>query len=207
MTSTSQTDPSDNATDSASVNEAQSETGTRSVPLEALAASRQKARTAEQELAEVKAELARLKESAGAAPAQTPTEIQELSKQLAVIQRREQMRDLSRDLGLPDVKQAEAVATVMAKNSDLTPAEAMELARKRQPDLFNDLGQPAFDPGMHGSLRPTSGGHLPVESDRTQRLEAITKAQGFRKEALVNNYLGGVAARLLGLPHNKIPLQ
>jgi hypothetical protein len=210
MTSTSQ-DPSVKG-DSGSSPEKQPETPkeTRQVPLDALAEARQKARAAEERIAAMEAELARLKTpQQPAAAAQPQSEIEKIGRQLQEMQHKERVRELTVELGLADDKQAAYVAELHGKYPDLTPTEAFELAAKRKPDMFKEMGQPGFDPRIHGSTRPRAG--VPPEpkpSDRAKRIEAMKKATGSDKHKLLNNYVGGLAAQALGWgkDHKKSPI-
>ncbi|MFN7609633.1 MAG: hypothetical protein ACK5QX_01645 [bacterium] len=181
----------------------------RQVPLDALAEARQKARAAEERAKELESEVARLKGSGAPAAAQPQSEIERIGKTLADMQRNERIRNMAVELALPDVKQAEVVASLIDKNADLTPVEALEIAAKRQPDLFKDRGQSGYDPRIHGSQRPTSVPNQPAStSDRQERLSAMKKMTGTDKARYVNNYVGGIAAKAMGWDsiHQKIPL-
>jgi hypothetical protein len=181
----------------------------RQVPLDALAEARQKARAAEDKTKELEQELARLKGTGAAAAAQPQSEIERIGKTLADMQRIERVRNMTVELGLADTKQAEVVASLIDKNADLTPVEALEIAAKRQPDLFKDRGQSGYDPRIHGSLRPTSVQNpQPSATDRQARLDAMKKMTGTDKARYVNNYVGGLAARAMGWDkdHQKLPL-
>lgn len=181
----------------------------RQVPLDALAEARQKARAAEDKAKELESELARLKGTGAAAAAQPQSEIERIGKTLADMQRNERIRNMAVELGLADTKQAELVAALIDKNADLTPVEALEIAAKRQPDLFKDRGQSGYDPRIHGSLRPTSvSTPQPSASDRQDRINAMKKMTGTDKQRYVNNYVGGLAAKAMGWDkdHQKLPL-
>lgn len=175
-------------------------TETRQVPIDALAASRQKARTAEDRVAELEARLAQLEPKVGAASAQAPVDV-EARKTLDEIRTERRQQKLAAELGLPEQKQVAIVAALLDKNADLTPIEALEIAAKRQPDVFKDRGQPGFDPSVHGSLRPTPGGTPKTEQafDSQAWKEKVMKLPGRERERAVNNFIGGIAANALGL--------
>ncbi len=201
MTSTSQADPAKAGSGSEpESNPAEAKKDSRQVPLDALAEARQKARAAEEERDQLKTRLAALEQSeAGKASAQPQPEVSQLAKQLAELQHEGRLRKLTQELGLSDEKQADAVSKIIAKSGDLTPAEALEIASKRQPDLFKDRGSQGFDPRTHGSLRPTSGLQPePKQSDKQKRLDAIKNASGTDQKALLDNYVGRIAARAMG---------
>ncbi len=210
MTSTSQDQNPAKAEDGSSPpKQAEAPKDARTVPLDALAEARQKARAAEDKAKELETELARLRGDGGKASAQPQPEITQIAQQLAEMQAKERLREMTVELGLADTKQADAVAKILAKAGDLTPAEALEIASKRQPDLFKDRGSPGFDPRIHGSLRPSQG--QPPEakqSDYKKRLELAKKATGTDKSKLVNNIVGHFAAKAMGWDsqHRLIPL-
>lgn len=210
MTSTSQ-DPAEGAAGSSPAEKTPEATKeARQVPLEALAEARQKARAAEENAARLEAELARLKNTqAPAAAAHPQSEIDKLSKQLQAIQQKERVRELTVELGLVDDKQAAFVAELQGKYSDLSPTEALELAARRNPELFKERGQPGYDPRIHGSTRPHAGAApQPQESDYKKRLATIRKSTGSDKNKLLNNLIGGMAAKSLGWgkDHKKLPI-
>jgi hypothetical protein len=216
MTSTSQDDPAKGATDSESVkNTPEATKEARQVPLDALAASRERARSAEQRVADLEARLAALEKNKGeetdAQPASRQTDDSDLRKQVAEIQHREHLRTLTSELGLADSKQAEAVAGIMAKNADLTPTEALSLAALRQPDIFGSAGGRGFDPNTHGGLRPRSGAPEREVSDTEKRMKAVVDLRTVdykQSEKILNNYIGSLAAQALGVgnKHQKIPI-
>lgn len=220
MTSTSQDPNAKEAVDSSSTTQApEAKKEARDVPLKALTAAREKARESNENAEalrkraeEAEAELARLKAGqAPAAEAQPPNDTEDIRKALREIQAKEQKRDLIHELGLADERQAEVVAEIMAKNPGLERAEALDLAAKRKPDLFQERGQPGFDPRIHGSMRPRPGSAPePKESDRDKRLKAIASATGTDKSKLLNNMVGSLAAKAMGPEwskyHKKIPL-
>lgn len=131
MTSTSQDSSAKADPGSSSGQQAEAQKDTRQVPLDALAEERQKRRSSEEKAAALEAELARLKTPGSSAAAQLPPEVSQLALQLAEIQAKERLREMTVELGLADTKQADAVAKILAKNSELTPAEALEIAAKR----------------------------------------------------------------------------
>lgn len=210
MTSTSQDqNPAKTEDGSSPPKQVEAQKDARTVPLDALAEARQKARAAEDKLKEMETELARLRGDGGKASAQPPPEISQLANELQEIKAKERLREMTVELGLADTKQADAVAKILAKAGDLTPAEALEIASKRQPDLFKDRGTPGFDPRIHGSLRPSQGQPPePKQSDYKKRLELAKKATGTDKSKLVNNIVGHFAAKAMGWDsqHRLIPL-
>lgn len=209
MTSTSQDSSAKVDPGSSPGQQAEAQKDTRQVPLDALAEARQKARSAEDKAAALEAELARLKTPGSSAAAQLPPEVSQLALQLAEIQAKERLREMTVELGLADTKQADAVAKILAKNSELTPAEALEIAAKRAPDVFKDRGQPGFDPRIHGSLRPSTGSTSePKKSDFKSRLDFVKKQTGTDKARYTNNLVGGFAAKAMGWDqyHRKLPI-
>jgi phage-related protein len=212
MTSTGQQVPAEGAPDSSSGKQApEAPKETRQVPLDALAEARQKARAAEDKIAEMQAELARLKNTDKQVAQPPPQQdFEAVAKTLREMQQRERMRDLAADLGLADSKQAQVVADLLAKNSDLTPAEALDLAAKRNAELFKDRGQPGFDPRVHGSTRPRAGTPPePQKPDFRARLDhAAKKLAGKTKDEFLDNMIGAMAAKAKGWrDHKKAPFQ
>ena len=179
------------------------------VPVEAIAAEREKKREAAERAERAEAEVARLKEQlAKAQPTQPSSDIEEVKKTLAEMKDVEYRRTLSASLGLDD-KQTAIVAELGKTVPGLNPMELLSLAQTRNPDAFKGRGQPGFNPSVHGSMRPTPGASPePQKSDHVQRLEAIKgEKDKVRKNDLTNNLIGGFAAAALGWEHRKIPIQ
>ncbi len=153
--------------------------------------------------------MAQLEPKVGAASAQAPVD-QEARKALAEIQAERRQQKLAQDLGLGDAKLVDIVAGLLDKNPGLSPTEALEIAAKRQPDVFKERGQSGYDPSIHGSLRPSNGGTPPTapKFDAEAWQKSVSKLPGKMKVDAVNNHLGGIAANVLGLGqyHKKIPL-
>ena len=205
MTSTSQETLAKGDASSEPAKQPEAPKEARQVPLDALAEARQKARAAEERIAALESELAQTKKTPPPAAAVPPQpELERIGKELAEIKQKERVRELTVELGLVDDKQAQAVLELVSKNPDLTSVEALELAAKRKPDVFKERGQPGFDPRIHGSMRPHAGSSpQPKESEYKQRLAAAKKATGNDKHRLLNNIVGGMAAKAMGWNEHK----
>lgn len=171
-----------------------------------------------QELRLLREETARLKEQLAAsskqqtAPANEQPKV-DLDTRLKQLERQQLLRRLESDLDLTP-KQADAVAQVMEKTPGINDQEARYLASLRHADLFETSEQASgYQPGVHGSSRPAPGNApAPVQQgpDTEQRLAAIGKIRGSDKERynrLLNNMVGSIAARELGMEgHQRIPI-
>lgn len=201
MTSTSQADPAKDATGSLPADQTpEASAEPRTVPVAAIAEQRQKTRDALAELAELKAELARLKSITEQAAPQRQDEA--VHKDIQELKRDKQIRKLVGELGLASDKQGEAVAKILESNKDVTPIEAVDLAARRDRELFKDRGAPGFDPSIHGSLTPSRGSEpssQPQKSDMQKRFELADKQNtSRRKMSVINNMLGHEAAKAVG---------
>lgn len=168
-----------------------------------------------QELKELKDQLAQLK------PATTPPKTEPQATNTAPAGddefRREYRRDKSirsiqDDLGLTG-KLAGLVQDVIDKNSNTSPAEALAIAKMRNPDDFAETTANGFQEGIHGATRPGAGGQPitePPKDELKQRLEYAATFRGkdkTRLEAYTNNVLGAIAARQVGnKAHQLLPL-
>lgn len=209
MTSTSQPDPAKEAPASSAGQATEAKTDAKTVPLGEHIELRQ-------ELRALKDELAKLQASAAKPNTGSPTSQPASADQQAMLQqiaRKQQERDLADELGV-NVKQAAAVADLLSKSPDLTPAEAKSLAASRNPDLFGAAGgSGGFQPGIHGTARPNAGGPQPTEpkpSPFDQRIAEI-KALGGKNRQLADNafmnLVGRVAAQQVGITdHQLMPL-
>lgn len=171
---------------------------------------------ANKRVAELEAQLEKLKGQAKAKVAEQPrsTESDDLAARLGRIERQETLRNLMVEHGL-DAKQADAVHTVMQELPGLSDNEARLIAAQRDPTTFAEGASTAgYDPGVHGSSRPMPGNAPTQEqqSDYEDRLnyagELIAKG-GDKKLAnrILNNLVGRIAARQVGKPgHEMIPL-
>lgn len=177
------------------------------VPLKALTEERAKKRELAEELEEMKAELARLKEQQKQteAPQQEPTK--ESKEALAEIRqfRAEQRRlKLVSELGLDD-PQADAVEAVLKELPSMNPREALTIASLRNEKLFESRGQAGFDPSQHGSLRPTPGAQ-PVSSKKTlkdhiARVGELQKTDRVAADALYNDVMEAEMFKAMGQAH------
>jgi len=142
-----------------------------------------------------------------------PTDLEQVRNELTEIRNRDHARNLIEELGLADRKQAQVVMDLLSKNPDLAPAEALELAAKRNADLFKERGTPGFDPRIHGSLRPTPGSQPsaePKKSDHQARMEHAHKLlkEGRRHEAeeYAIDLIGAAGAKALGWDFKPKPI-
>lgn len=171
----------------------------QNVPLAALAEVRAAARQAKERAEAAEAELAKLREQISKESKDKPEGFEELSKQVAEINRRESLRNLSVSLGLIDEKQTAAVADLLAQAPSLTPSEALDIAAKRQPDLFKDRGTPGFDPATHMALRPgMETKPKDKKDDFDVRRKAAARMTGIDGSEFVKNLIGHEAAKAMG---------
>ena len=178
----------------------------KSVPLGEHIELRKELRSATDRLADLEKRLA-LSEKPEK-PATTHAVDGDLGTVVKEIQRKERIRELAAELGLGDRKQGEAVVDLLSKMPDLTPKEALDLAANRNPDLFKDRGEPGFQAGIHGSMRPTPGTQPePQVSDYSARQAHIAKtADKVAKTQMWNNWVGSFAAKAVGRPHQLIKI-
>jgi hypothetical protein len=180
----------------------------KTVPLQALVETRQRARTAEDELASLRAEMESLKQQfAKPANAQAPVD-QQARELLATIQAERAATTLQNELGLASSAQVAAVQDLLAKNSGLTPAEALGIATKRKPDLFAATAGQGFDPSTHGNLRPRPGGKpdASAQPPSMEDIDAVHKKAraippGKMRKDYVDKFLGNMARSAMGLGH------
>lgn len=140
------------------------------------------------------------------------SETEQIGQKLRDIEKRERIRDLVGELGLADQKQGQAVYDILSKNADLAPPEALELAAKRNQELFKERAGSGFDKNVHGSLRPTPGNQPPEPkpSEHKQRLEYAKKlsAAGHRDaaEEVAIDMIGAAAAKVIGWDYKPKPI-
>lgn len=209
MTSTSQSKSAEGETGSEPVVQTpEAATEPRQVPVAAVAAQRQKTRDAHERIAELEAELARLKTpSTQAAPqaAQGEDDIREAIRELRAENR---MRGLVTELGLGSQEQAGIVSKLLESNPGLTPAEALDIAARREPEKFKDRGHSGFDPSIHGVLRPTAGSQpAPAQqkSEYAKRFEYSDKLGATRDRNRVrHNVIGHEVAKAIGFTEHKL---
>lgn len=209
MTTTSQDDQPKVPEGSEPTKEApKASTDDKTVPLGELVKIRQEAARLREEKAALEARLAESKKTDE--PKQQPDD--DLSKTVQSLLRRDRLRDLQAELDLTP-KQADAVAELMDSMPSLSQDEAHAIAAKRDPDTFADNGQTrGYQPGIHGSARPTPGSRPADEQgpDTEDRLAYIKKVQSSNKgqaTRLLNNLVGSIAAEQMGKPgHQRIPI-
>lgn len=178
---------------------------TQSVPLQALLETRQRARTAEEELAALKADMESLKQKLAApAAAQAPVD-QQARDLLTTIQNERAATRLQAELGLNSPEQVSIVQDVLKGNPGLTPAEALGIAEKRKPEAFNATAPQGFDPATHGTMRPRPAGQ-PVTKPIEEDLAAFHKRArelplGRMRQEFVDQRIGNLARSALGLGH------
>lgn len=216
MTSTSQKKKADEtATLEVDTTVESTDSEPRVVPLDELAKQRQKTRDVRDEarealarVAQLEAELARLKDSKDtAAPAQEPG-LDEIRRDLQEIKKMTRLDTLVGELGLASREQAAVVAKILESSADLTPAEALDIAAKRDPERFKGRGQPGFDSSIHGSMRPSAGSPIPgqqQQSDLSKRFAFHDKLSVNRQRASIrHNAIGAEAAKALGWGDHKL---
>jgi len=210
MTSTGQT-PQEANGESGSEPEKKPEAESRSVPLGEFIEMRKELRSALDELKELKGSAATKKSEVSAAP-KTPSNIEELSKQVQQIAIDQKLRSVKEELGLHTHKQAEAVAKLLTELPSLTPDEALILLAKRDPQMFAVDGQVAEGQKANfGSLTPRPGSAPePVkEDDYEERLKVTKQLRTVNRKAsvqLANNMAGKFLADALGWEHKMLPL-
>lgn len=210
MTSTGQEDPAEGQDGlEPTTNKPEAQTEPRTVPVAAIAEQRQKTRDANERIAALEAELARIKESKGQAAPQKSGEVEEdLRATVMELKRAERTRGLVAELGLGSSAQADTVAKIIDSNPGLTPVEALDIAARRDPEGFKDRGQAGFDPSIHGSLRPTKGSQPstePPKSDLKKRFEySDSLTVNKQKNAVRNNAIGHFAAQAIGFKEHQL---
>ena len=187
----------------------------QTAPVEAVIAERKKRQEAQSELESTRKELettrAALEQARQSAPKPDEGGLDQVQqKQLQELLADKRQRELSRELGLGD-QQTAAVMKTMSDHPTLNPAQAYDLAKAADPDVFKQQEGSSFDPSMHGSLSPTRGGppEPPSEDDSDERMARIKELQTkdqLQADGLRNNMIGHLAARAMGLPHRKIPI-
>lgn len=206
MTTTSQTNTAEETPDLSS-DKVETAQEPQTVPLTALQEQRQKTRDALAKIKELEAALAQPKQpEKPAATESAPRGDETLRKTVEDLTRRERVRELTTELGLSNSKQADAVLKILASNDGLSPIEALDVAAKRDAELFKDRGRAGFDSSTHASLAPTRGSQPEsrntAEQDREARAKAVDSAPTTkRKAALINNMVGSHVAKALGWEH------
>lgn len=193
------------AIDSSSTANAAVAKDTQSVPLQALLDTRQRARSAEEELAALKADMESLKQrlAASPAPAQAPVD-QQARELLSAIQNERAASRLQSELGLSSAEQVSLVQDVLKNNAGLTAAEALGIAEKRKPELFNAAAPQGFDPATHGTMRPRPAGQpAKTEAIEENLSEFHKKARelplGRVRQEFMDKRIGNLARNALGL--------
>lgn len=133
-------------------------------------------------------------------------------RRLREIETRERLRDLEAELGLGDKKQSKAVLDLMQQMPGLAPTEALELAAKRNAELFKERASGGFDANVHGSLRPRPGAQ-PVEpkpSEHKQRVDHMNKLFKAGHKQAAEEYavdlIAAKAAEAIGWEYKRKPL-
>lgn len=182
----------------------------KTVPLGEFIEMRQKMQELRDELASMKAASAPSEKKPEPAAPQTPAETDELRKRVAKMEEQRHIDELVRELSLTNKKQAELVSQTLARNPDLSPAEALAHAAKREPDIFKDREQAEAAKAAFSSLRPTSGSRPePKQSDFKQRVEHVRSLQGKDKRqmnAYIRDICANAAARAAGLDYEQLQL-
>lgn len=186
----------------------------KTVPLEALAEERAKKREAAERADKLAAELAALKEQLAAKKATEPaaqadSDAADIRKAITELRAAEQRRALAGELGLDD-KQAQAVQQVMAKAPHLNAAEALHLASFQSKELFASRTANETHPAMHGSLGTSRGAQPQPPADewkeRWKYIDSIKNVDQVTHDQMRNNMIGSVAAKVMGLNHQLIPI-
>lgn len=212
MTTTSQnTHDSEDEGLEPSVNSSESTQDAQGVPVGEFIEMRKELRAARDELAELKAQATPSESSASAAS--TKASGGELEQVVRQLQKSDQVRSLTSELGLTSHQQAEAVSKVLDDNPTLNTVEALTIASNRDQELFgkvDDVG--GFNPGTHGAMRPRSASlepEQPAKSDFQQRTEVLEQRFKHDKtgaQKAWNNWVGNFAAKAVGREHDLIPL-
>lgn len=156
-------------------------------------AAEEKAAAAEAELAKLRGELE--KKDSKEPEAKVP---EDLVERLAAMEKRDALRDLRGELGVTQ-KQAEAVHEMMSKNTDLTAAEAMAIARARDAELFGSADQRGADQSQHTTLRAGGGRQPPKPMSLSEAVDEVNKLPTrLEKDREHARLLGIVAAKTLG---------
>lgn len=170
-----------------------------SIPKERLDQEIAKRKDAEAQLARLNSEIESLKKQSAPKPTQTSQTSgnDQLLAKVQQIEEREHRRELQEQLSLGDPKQAEAVQAVLRANPELKPSEALTIASTRNAELFGGTDQRAFNPGQHGSLRPTGGGPPKVETLK-DRVKKIAEMPPILREQAEKKLHGKLLADTLG---------
>lgn len=176
-----------------------------SIPKERLDQEISKRKSAEENLTKVLAELESLKKQPAAQPQPTAekqgkqSDIATLAAEFQSIKDRDQRRELQRELSLPSEEHAAKVQEILKEAPTYKPKEALAVAKMRHQELFSGKDERAYDPGQHGSLRPTGNGPPQVETMKS-RIEDIKKLTGFgAQEAALQRLHGDLALAAMGL--------
>lgn len=175
-----------------------------SIPKERLDQEISKRRGLEEQLAKTAAELDALKKQAAANQQKgnqtEQVDVKNLAETVRSIQEKEHRRELQGTLGLKDDKQVDAVQSILKANPELKPSEALFIAQTRQPDVFGSVDQRSYNPGQHGSLRPSGGGPPKVETlkDRVAKIKSMQDP--IARDQAEQQLHGNLLRKVLGWP-------
>jgi hypothetical protein len=97
-----------------------------------------------------------------------------VQKEVAALRASDQRRELGVELGIGG-KALDAVNELVSKG--LSSREAHAIASSRDPALFNAPPAGGFQPGVHGSMRPSLGTSPPAPATIRERSAAIAQLQ------------------------------
>lgn len=180
------------------------QTGPSTVPVKAIAEQRQKTRDAQARIDELEKLVARLESQVKqAAEPQQALPAGELQAAMVELVNRDRTQKLAGELGLSSWEQADIVRQVMAEAPKLSAVEALDVAARRKPELFQDRGsQPGYDKSTFGSIRTTPGSRPgPAESDFKRRIKYADSLPKQEQRRIFQDMLGNAAAKAMGIPH------
>ncbi len=180
----------------------------KSVPLGEHIEMRQELRKAIDELASLKAELAKPKKTDDPAHPKAPS-LEAVAQTVREMELRDKRRDVQGQLGLADDKQVDAVLKLMTEMA-LSPDEALAIAAKREPAVFASKDRPTGGEPQFGSLTPRPGaGPQPKPDDAQKRREYIQSLRGKDeklRERYLDNQIGHHLGEALGWQHDLLQL-
>lgn len=179
------------------------------VPVGEHVETRQKLRDALDKVAALEAKLAQSEKPS--VPATPKAKTGDDQPNLQQIADRLRADDLADELGL-NRKQATAVADLMKKMPDATPAEALAIMAMRDPEGFKERGQQNGAQAQFGSLRPRPGAQPEPQAktsdwkDRIAHTQSLLGKDKRQHAAYANNMAGKLLAKAMGWEHQDLPL-
>lgn len=208
MTSTSQPESEANKGGSSSPTPSTPDKEPQAVPLGEHIEMRKDLRKALDEVAALKEQLAKSAKPVDPADSKTPS-VAELHKTLQELQNENARKAVIGELGLTDVKQADAVVKLMQEKG-LAAHEALSIAASRSPDIFAGLGGTNGNAPQFGSLTPRPGSSPQPKPDDDQLRSAYIKSLHGKdertRERYLDNRVGHFLAESMGWEHQLLPL-